>query len=121
MKSVTSNAPNQITGPNAGGPRRLPMQTRSEAPDEHFPPTMKRQIHFFFLTGWLIPAGIALVFFGRWITEIVIPTLKGGSFDQLYDLHGVRYLDTTMVCAAIAFGWVAIMVLRWARKLSNVT
>ena len=39
-------------------------------------------------------------------------------------LHGVRYLDTTnttMVCAAIAFGWVAIMVLRWARKLSNVT
>src|SRR6185295_8510619 len=49
--------------------------------------TMKRQLHFFLLTGWLIPAGVALIFFGRWITEILIPTLKGGNFEQLYDLH----------------------------------
>src|SRR5262245_43051777 len=52
--------------------------------------TMKRQVQFFFLTGWLIPVGVVLVFFGRWITEIVVPTLKGGNFDQLYDLHRVR-------------------------------
>ena len=28
---------------------------------------------------------LALIFFGRWITEIVVPTLKGGNFDQLDD------------------------------------
>ena len=76
--------------------------------------TMKKQIHFFFLTGWLVPVGVALVFFGRWITEIVVPTLKGGNFDQLYDLHRVRYLDTTLACVMIAFTWVTFAVFRWA-------
>jgi cytochrome c biogenesis protein CcdA len=77
---------------------------------------MKRQLQFLLLTGWLIPAGVALVFFGRWITEIVVPTLKGGNFDQLYDLNGVRYLDTTLAGVTIAFVWVTIAVFRWARK-----
>ena len=77
---------------------------------------MKRQLHFFLLTGWLIPIGVALVFFGRWIMEIVIPTLKGGSFDQLYDLHRVRYLNTTLACTLIAFSWVAFGVIRWAKR-----
>jgi len=77
---------------------------------------MQKQIRFFLLTGWLIPIGVALIYFGRWITEIVVPTLKGGNFDQLYDLHQVRYLDTTSVCLAIAFAWVAIGVFRWARR-----
>jgi hypothetical protein len=77
---------------------------------------MKKQIQFLLFTGWLVPAGIALLFFGRWIMDIVIPTLKGGSFDQLYDLHRIRYLDTTLVCAAVAFLWVTLAVVRWARK-----
>ena len=81
--------------------------------------TMKQQIRFFLLTGWLIPTGVALIYFGRWITEIVVPTLKGGDFDQLYDLHRVRYLDTTSVCLAIAFAWVAIGVFRWAKRQAN--
>jgi len=81
---------------------------------------MKKQIRFFLLTGWLIPTGVALIYFGRWITEIVVPTLKGGNFDQLYDLHRVRYLDTTSVCLAIAFAWVAIGVFRWAKKHTNI-
>ena len=76
-----------------------------------------KQIKFLLLTGWLIPVGGALVFFGRWITEIVIPTLKGGNFDQLYDLHRVRYLDTTLACTAIAFVWVTAAVFQYARKL----
>jgi hypothetical protein len=80
---------------------------------------MKKQIHFLFLTGWLIPVGIALIFFGRWLTEIVVPTLKGGNFDQLYDMHHVRYLDTTLACTALAFAWVAIAVFRWAKKLAT--
>jgi hypothetical protein len=80
---------------------------------------MKKQIHILLLTGWLVPVGIALVFFGRWITEIVIPTLKGGSFDQLYDLHHVRYLDATLACTAIAFAWTGVVVLRLAWKYSE--
>jgi hypothetical protein len=80
---------------------------------------MKKQIHILILTGWLIPVGIALVFFGRWIKEIVVPTLKGGGFDQLYDLHHVRYLDTTLVCTAIAFIWAGIVALRLAWKHSG--
>jgi len=79
---------------------------------------MKRNIHFLLLTGWLIPAGVALVFFGRWIMDIVIPTLKGGSFDQLYDMHRIRYLDVTLVCTAIAFVWITVAVFRWARNQS---
>ena len=80
---------------------------------------MKKQIRFLLLTGWLIPTGAALVFFGRWITEIVVPTLKGGNFDQLYDLHRVRYLDTTLACVMMSFIWVAIAVIRWARRQAN--
>jgi hypothetical protein len=81
--------------------------------------TMKKQIQILLLTGWLVPVGIALVFFGRWITEIVIPTLKGGSFDQLYDSHHVRYLDTTLACTAISFAWAGVVVFRLARKYSE--
>jgi hypothetical protein len=77
---------------------------------------MKKQIQFLMFTGWLIPVGVALVFFGRWITEIVVPTLKGGNFDQLYDLHRVRYLDTTLASTCIAFAWVAVAVFQYARK-----
>ena len=82
---------------------------------------MKRNIHFLLLTGWLVPAGVALVFFGRWITDIVIPTLKGASFDQLYDMHQIRYLDVTLACTAIAFVWITVAVFRWARKQDVAT
>jgi hypothetical protein len=77
---------------------------------------VRKQIHFLFLTGWLVPAAVALLFFGRWIIEIVIPTLKGGDFDQLYDLHPVRYLDTTLICTAVAFVWATLAVCQWARR-----
>src|SRR3712207_1063865 len=58
---------------------------------------MTKHIKLFLFTGWLLPVAIALTYFARWIREIVVPTLKGGSFEQLYDLNGVRYLDTTLV------------------------
>jgi hypothetical protein len=80
---------------------------------------MKKQIQFLMLTGWLLPVSVALLFFGRWITEIVIPTLKGGNFDPLYDLHQVRYLDTTLACSIIGLVWVAAVVFRCARKQIN--
>lgn len=77
---------------------------------------VKRSFHFLLLAGWLVPTATALLFFGRWIREIVVPTLKGGNFDQLYDLHQVRYLDVTLVSTLIAFAWVATAALRWARN-----
>jgi hypothetical protein len=80
---------------------------------KHF---IKQNAQFLFLAGWLIPTGVALLFFARWIREIVVPTLKGGNFDQLYDLHQVRYLDTTLVCVAIALIWITLAVCRVARK-----
>ena len=82
---------------------------------------MKNQFQFLTLTGWLLPSGLALVYFGRWITEVVIPTLKGGSFDLLYDLHRVRYLDTTLACTLIAFLWVTAAVFQYARKHISAT
>ena len=77
---------------------------------------MKRNLQLFFFTGWLLPVAIALTYFGRWLTEIVVPTLKGGSFDLLYDLHQVRYLDTTLACTVIAFAWVTVVMFKWAKR-----
>lgn len=77
---------------------------------------MKKMFLFLLLTGWLIPVGIAPIFFGRWIVEIVVPTLNGGNFDRLYDLHQVRYLDTTLACSIIAFVWATLAICRWGKR-----
>ena len=81
---------------------------------------MKKQLQLLVFTGWLLPVALALVYFARWIREIVVPTLKGGNFDQLYDLHQVRYLDTTLACAVIAFVWLAVATVRSAQKHASV-
>jgi hypothetical protein len=82
---------------------------------------MKTQLRFFLFSGWLIPVALGFVLFARWISDIVVPTLKGGNFDELYDLHGIRYLDTTLGCFSLAFVWVTFLVLRWARKAVAVS
>ncbi|MCB4437220.1 helix-turn-helix domain-containing protein [Alteromonas sp. McT4-15] len=44
--------------------------------------------------AWLVAFALSSVFFGLWIVDILIPTLKGANFDQQYELHGnFRYLD----------------------------
>jgi transcriptional regulator with XRE-family HTH domain len=44
--------------------------------------------------AWLVAFASASVFFGLWIVDILIPTLKGADFNQQYELHGnFRYLD----------------------------
>ncbi|HWD94441.1 MAG TPA: permease prefix domain 1-containing protein [Verrucomicrobiae bacterium] len=78
--------------------------------------TMKTPVRFFSLTGWLIPTAVAGIYFSRWITEIVIPTLKGGDFDRLYDSYNVAYLHATMWAILIAFAWVATIALWFAKK-----
>lgn len=79
---------------------------------------MNAPIRFFSLTGWLIPTAVAAIYFSRWITEIVIPTLKGGDFDRLYDSYNVSYLHATMWAVLIAFAWVATIALWFAKKHS---
>jgi transcriptional regulator with XRE-family HTH domain len=44
--------------------------------------------------AWLIAFAVASVFFGLWIVDILIPTLKGADFNLQYEMHGnFRYLD----------------------------
>jgi transcriptional regulator with XRE-family HTH domain len=44
--------------------------------------------------AWLVAFALASIFFGLWIVDILIPTLKGADFNQQYELHGnFRYLD----------------------------
>jgi hypothetical protein len=59
---------------------------------------------------------LALLFFGRWIVDIVVPTLKGVDFDHLYDVHQVRYLDVTLTCIVVAFSWLGVALFSWAKK-----
>jgi hypothetical protein len=82
---------------------------------------MKTRIHFISLTGWLVPVALVLIYFARWIKEIVLPTLKGGDFNRLYDIHGVPYLHVTQWLACVAFVWVALIVFWLAGKQSRVS
>ncbi len=77
---------------------------------------MKTKMLFVSLTGWLLPTALAGIYFGRWIKEIVVPTLKGGNFEQLYDLHQVSYLHATMWYVGVAFVWLALAVVWLAKK-----
>ncbi|MBO9491154.1 helix-turn-helix transcriptional regulator [Endozoicomonas sp. G2_1] len=44
--------------------------------------------------AWLVAFAFSSVFFGLWIVDILIPTLKGADFNQQYEIHGnFRYLD----------------------------
>ena len=83
--------------------------------------TMKTRIRFISLTGWLVPVALALVYFARWIREILVPTLKGGNFDHLYDLYRVSYLHATIWLVCIAFVWVALITMWFAGRYSRVT
>jgi hypothetical protein len=100
-----------------GEPERLITEFKKV---DRFKPTrtMQTPIRFFSLTGWLIPTATAGIYFSRWITEIVIPTLKGGDFDRLYDSYNVAYLHATLWSILIAFGWVAAIALWFAKKQS---
>jgi hypothetical protein len=80
---------------------------------------MKTRLRFISLTGWLVPGALAMVYFGRWIKEIVVPTLKGGNFDHLYDIHQVSYLHVMQWSMCIAFSWVALIALWFAKKHSH--
>ena len=70
---------------------------------------MKTHIRFISLTGWLAPVALALIYFARWSREIVVPTLKGRSFNHLYDIHRGSYLHMTIWLVGVSFIWIAII------------
>lgn len=44
--------------------------------------------------SWIAAFALSSVFFGLWIVDILIPTLKGADFNDQYKIHGdFRYLD----------------------------
>lgn len=54
--------------------------------------------------AWLVAFIAASIFFGLWIVDILIPTLKGADFNQQYELHhNFRYLDFGGICFAGGF------------------
>nr|WP_241664564.1 hypothetical protein [Ningiella ruwaisensis] len=54
--------------------------------------------------AWLIAFALSSVFFGLWIVDILIPTLKGADFNQQYEIHGnFRYLDFGGICFLVGF------------------
>ena len=78
---------------------------------------MKQSLRITAYTGWLIPFFVAASFMGFWITDIVIPTLKGGNFNELYDFYGIRYLDITLTATVIGFIWMSLVVVRLAQQV----
>ena len=71
-------------------------------------------IGVFMKAGWLLPFSVCALFLGAWLIEIMIPTLKGADFNQLYDSHGIRYLDVTLVAFVTGFVWLTAMHIRAA-------
>ena len=44
--------------------------------------------------AWLVAFALSSIFFGLWIVDILVPTLKGADFNQQYEINGnFRYLD----------------------------
>lgn len=65
-----------------------PLELQGTKSIEHF------TFYFVFKYAWLVAFAASSVFFGMWIVDILIPTLKGADFNQQYEIHGnFRYLD----------------------------
>ncbi len=61
--------------------------------------------------AWLCAFAISSVFFGLWIVDILIPTLKGADFNQQYEINGnFRYLDLGGISFFIGFLFLGVNV-----------
>ena len=66
--------------------------------------------------GWLLPLLLAVCFMGLWIVDIVVPTLKGGNFNALYEINNIRYLDISLGATIIGFTWLSYVVIRLVKE-----
>lgn len=61
--------------------------------------------------SWLVAFAVSSTFFGLWVVDILIPTLKGADFNQQYELHGnFRYLDFGGICFFVGFLFLSLNV-----------
>lgn len=61
-------------------------------------------LNFIIKYAWLGAFALSSVFFGLWIVDILIPTLKGADFNHQYQIHGdFRYLDFGGISFFIGF------------------
>ncbi|WP_289118382.1 helix-turn-helix transcriptional regulator [uncultured Idiomarina sp.] len=61
--------------------------------------------------AWLVAFAFSSVFFGLWIVDILIPTLKGADFNQQYEMHGnFRYLDFGGISFFVGFLFLSLNV-----------
>ena len=61
--------------------------------------------------AWLVAFAFSSVFFGLWIVDILIPTLKGADFNQQYEIHGnFRYLDFGGISFFVGFLFLSLNV-----------
>ena len=66
---------------------------------------------FYFICkyAWLLAFTLSSLFFGFWIIDILIPTLKGADFNQQYEMHGnFRYLDYGGISFFLGFSLLAL-------------
>ncbi|WP_244859365.1 XRE family transcriptional regulator [Shewanella dokdonensis] len=67
--------------------------------------------HFICKYTWLFTFALSSLFFGLWIVDILIPTLKGADFNQQYEIHGnFRYLDFGGISFFVGFLCLALNV-----------
>lgn len=68
--------------------------------------------HFICKYAWLVAFALSSIFFGLWIVDILIPTLKGADFSEQYKMHGdFRYLDFGGMSFFAGFVFLALNVL----------
>jgi transcriptional regulator with XRE-family HTH domain len=82
-------------------------------PDELQSPQKIENVTFNFICkyAWLAAFAISSVFFGLWIVDILIPTLKGADFNQQYEIHdNFRYLDFGGISFFVGFLFLGINV-----------
>lgn len=85
----------------------------SVSPDELQISEKLESITFNFICkyAWLFAFALSSIFFGLWIVDILIPTLKGADFNQQYELHGnFRYLDFGGISFFVGFLFLAMNV-----------
>lgn len=60
--------------------------------------------HYIGKFAWLIAFALSSTFFGLWIVDILVPTLKGADFNQQYEIHSnFRYLDLGGIALIVGF------------------
>lgn len=85
----------------------------SVTPDKLQSPLKTQVLTFSFICKyvWIAAFALSSIFFGLWVVDILIPTLKGADFNHQYEIHGnFRYLDFGGISFVIGFLFLGVNV-----------